>query len=166
MGSADFSRQTVFDHGCECFITLPCPWDLPGYSHVLSHLYLPRLLLAFRAVIGLWFVLQPYPRFTAYPDNFYRPVVCLQLPSDPTSRWRPCLWLHPSHCRAGQGLSPFRTCARRAHNEMAIDIITITITFPKSNTFYYNIKFNIIVFITFLFLVFFLRFFCFLPICK
>ena len=83
--------------------SLPCPWDLPGYSHVLSHLYLPRLLLAFRAVIGLWFVQQPHPRFAAYPDNFYRPVVCLRLPSDPTSRWRPCHWLHPSHCRAGQG---------------------------------------------------------------
>ena len=34
-----------------------------------------------------------------------------------TSRRRPCLWLHPSHCRADQGLSPFRTCARRAHVE-------------------------------------------------
>ena len=31
------------------------------------------------------------------------------------SRRRPCLWLHPSHCRADQGLSPLRTCARRAH---------------------------------------------------
>ena len=34
-----------------------------------------------------------------------------------TSRWRPCLWLHPSHCRADQGLSPLRTCARRAHHK-------------------------------------------------
>ena len=34
-----------------------------------------------------------------------------------TSRRRPCLWLHPSHCRADQGLSPIRTCARRAHSQ-------------------------------------------------
>ena len=36
-----------------------------------------------------------------------------------TSRWCPCLWLHPSHCRADQGLSPLRTCARRAHQKAA-----------------------------------------------
>lgn len=59
---------------------------LPRYSYVLSHLYLPRLLPTFRAVIGLWSVLQPHPRFTAYRDNFYRPVVCLRLSSDPTSQ--------------------------------------------------------------------------------
>ncbi|SET91078.1 hypothetical protein SAMN04487771_106614, partial [[Clostridium] aminophilum] len=37
-----------------------------------------------------------------------------------TSRWSPCLWLHPSHCRADQGLSPLRTCARRAHQKPQI----------------------------------------------
>lgn len=37
-----------------------------------------------------------------------------------TSRRRPCLWLHPSHCRADQGLSPFRTCARRAHEKRTV----------------------------------------------
>ena len=33
----------------------------------------------------------------------------------PRHRRHPCLWLYPSHCRADSGLSPVRTCARRAH---------------------------------------------------
>ena len=33
----------------------------------------------------------------------------------PRRRGHPCLWLYPSHCRADSGLSPVRTCARRAH---------------------------------------------------
>lgn len=31
----------------------------------------------------------------------------------------PWLWLYPSRCRADSGLSPVRTCARRAHKKRA-----------------------------------------------
>ena len=33
----------------------------------------------------------------------------------PRRQGHPCLCLYPSHCRADSGLSPVRTCARRAH---------------------------------------------------
>ena len=33
----------------------------------------------------------------------------------PRRQGHPCLWLYPSHCRVDSGLSPVRTCARRAH---------------------------------------------------
>ena len=63
-------------------------------------------------------VLQPYPRFTAYPGNFYRPVICLRLPSDLTSRWRGSFRFHrlpDFHWQADNSLqntrlSPVRTC--------------------------------------------------------
>ena len=35
----------------------------------------------------------------------------------PRRQGHPCLWLYPSHCRADSGLSPVRTCARRAHQQ-------------------------------------------------
>ena len=35
----------------------------------------------------------------------------------PRRQGHPCLWLYPSHCRADSGLSPVRTCARRAHSK-------------------------------------------------
>ena len=37
----------------------------------------------------------------------------------PRRQGHPCLWLYPSHCRADSGLSPVRTCARRAHRKKA-----------------------------------------------
>ena len=40
----------------------------------------------------------------------------------PRRQGHPCLWLYPSHCRADSGLSPFRTCARRAHLEKHGDL--------------------------------------------
>ena len=55
---------------------------------------------------------------------FVRPEVCplgdlltpkIQLSSDSISRWTPLSLANPSHCRADSGLSPYRTCAHRAH---------------------------------------------------
>ena len=89
MTSADFSWQVLL-HDNEWYIVFALFINLPGYSHVFSRLFLPCLLLAFRAV-GLQFVLQSYPRFTVYP--------------------------------AGQGVSPTRTCARRAHKRTGIRIL-------------------------------------------
>ena len=38
----------------------------------------------------------------------------------PRHQGHPCLWLYPSHCRADSGLSPVRTCARRAHSKKGL----------------------------------------------
>ena len=103
--------------------------DLPGYSHVLSlftcHIYRRR----FRAVIGLWLYLESYPRLLPYIwFLFVRPEVCpvedhltptIRLSSDSTSRCTPLPLTNPSHCRADSGLSPYRTCAHRAHKYKA-----------------------------------------------
>ena len=88
-------------------------------------LYLPHLLQVIRAVIGLCFVMQTYPRLQPYMRFlFVRPEICpagdlstptIRLSSDSTSRWTPLPLTNPSHCRASTGLSPARTCAHRAH---------------------------------------------------
>ena len=55
---------------------------------------------------------------------FVRPEFCplgdlstpkIRLSSDSTSRWTPLPLAKPSHYRATSGLSPYRTCAHRAH---------------------------------------------------
>lgn len=46
-----------------------------------------------------------------------RPRVCLQLPSDSASRWTPLPLAKSSRYRATSGLSPYRTCAHRAHSK-------------------------------------------------
>ena len=100
--------------------------DLPGYSHVLS-LFTRRIYRKrFRAAIGLCFALQTYPRFRPYMRFlFVRPEFCplgdlstpkIRLSSDSASRRTPLPLAIPSHCRAVSGLSPYRTCAHRAHN--------------------------------------------------
>ena len=99
--------------------------DLPGYSHILS-LFTRRIYRKrFRVAIGLCFVMQTYPRFRPYMRFlFVRPEFCplgdlstpnIRLSSDSTSRWTPLSLAKPSHYRATSGLSPYRTCAHRAH---------------------------------------------------
>ena len=55
---------------------------------------------------------------------FVRPEFCplgdlltpkIRLSSDSTSRWTPLPLANPSRYRADSGLSPYRTCAHRAH---------------------------------------------------
>ena len=119
MASADFSQFVVTTH---FFMRLR---DLPGYSHVLS-LFTRRIYRKrFRVAIGLCFVVQTCPRFRPYMRFlFVRPEFCplgdlstpnIRLSSDSTSRWTPLSLAKPSHYRATSGLSPYRTCAHRAH---------------------------------------------------
>ena len=54
----------------------------------------------------------------------------------PRHQGHPCLWLYPSHCRADSGLSPVRTCARRAHRKTALP--------TGSAVLYYGISFTIV----------------------
>ena len=125
MASADFLQFVVTAHFFSNTSTPMRLQDLPGYSHVLS-LFTCRIYYErFRAAIGLRFVAQTYPRPQPYMQFlFVRPEVCpagdlstpaIRLSSDSTSRWTPLPLTNPSHCRAVSGLSPYRTCAHRAH---------------------------------------------------
>ena len=103
------------------------PQDLPGYSHVLSLFTCRIYRKRFRAVIGLCFVMQTHPRLRPYMRFlFVRPEICplgdlltpkIRLSSDSASRRTPLPLANPSHCRADSGLSPYRTCAHRAHTK-------------------------------------------------
>ena len=44
----------------------------------------------------------------------------IRLSSDSASRWTPLPLASPSHCRVDSGLSPYRTCAHRAHQKKCI----------------------------------------------
>ena len=101
--------------------------DLPGYSHVLSLFTCRIYCQRFRVAIGLCFVMQTYPRLQPYMRFlFVRPEICpledlstskIRLSSDSASRRTPLPLANPSRYRADSGLSPYRTCAHRAHIE-------------------------------------------------
>ena len=120
MASADFLRFVVTAH----FFTLR-PQDLPGYSHILSLFTCRIYCKRFRVAIGLCFVRQTHPRSQPYMRFlFVRPEICplgglstpkIRLSSDSASRRTPLPLANPSRYRADSGLSPYRTCAHRAH---------------------------------------------------
>ena len=99
--------------------------DLPGYSHILSLFTCRIYCQRFRVAIGLCFVMQTYPRLQPYMRFlFVRPEICpledlstskIRLSSDSASRRTPLPLANPSRYRADSGLSPYRTCAHRAH---------------------------------------------------
>ena len=101
------------------------PQDLPGYSHILSLFTCRIYRKRFRVAIGLCFVMQTHPRLRPYMRFlFVRPEFCplgdlstpnIRLSSDSTSRWTPLPLAKSSRYRATSGLSPYRTCAHRAH---------------------------------------------------
>ena len=103
------------------------PRDLPGYSHVLSLLYPPYLLQAIPCSFWALACLAALPSPTASIwFLFVGPEVCpasdllttaIRLPSDSPSPGTPLPLANASRCRARSGLSPYRTCARRAHRE-------------------------------------------------
>ena len=122
MASADFLRFVVTAH----FFTLR-PQDLPGYSHILSLFTCRIYRKRFRVAIGLCFVRQTHPRSQPYMRFlFVRPEICplgglstpkIRLSSDSASRRTPLPLAKSSRYRATSGLSPYRTCAHRAHIE-------------------------------------------------
>ena len=129
MASADFLRFVVTAHFFSNMSTQMRPQDLPGYSHALSLFTCRIYRKRFRAVIGLCFVMQTHPRLRPYMRFlFVRPEICplgdlltpkIRLSSDSASRRTPLPLANPSHCRADSGLSPYRTCAHRAHIDLA-----------------------------------------------
>ena len=120
MASADPSRQALL-HSSKCFIALPCPWGLPGYPHVLS-LHVPTIFTPQDSVQFLDFGLSCSLILLQKPE-----MVSVRwgrgLPAPSFSPLKPHsenlgVQLYPSHCRADSGLSPVRTCARRAHMKL------------------------------------------------
>ena len=119
MASADFLRFVVTAHFFRVRKTSPG-----------THTFFPSLPAAFtveriRVAIGLCFSWQTYPRLRPYMRFLYvRPEICplgdlstpkIRLSSDSASRRTPLPLANPSRYRADSGLSPYRTCAHRAH---------------------------------------------------
>ena len=120
MASADFLRFVVTAHFFPCVRKTS-----PG-----THTFFPSLPAAFtveriRVAIGLCFSWQTYPHLRPYMRFlFVRPEFCplgdlstpnIRLSSDSTSRWTPLPLAKSFRYRATSGLSPYRTCAHRAH---------------------------------------------------
>ena len=126
MTSADFLQFVVTTHFFQ-YVYFMRLQDLPGYSHVLSLFTCPIYPKRFRVALGLRLTWEPCPRLEPYMRFlFVRPEVCpledlltskIRLSSDSTSRWTPLPLANPSRCRADSGLSPYRTCAHRAHQK-------------------------------------------------
>ena len=125
MASADFSQFVVTTHFFSNDVYFMRLQDLPGYSHILSLFTCRIYCQRFRVAIGLCFVMQTYPRLQPYMRFlFVRPEICpledlstskIRLSSDSASRRTPLPLANPSRYRADSGLSPYRTCAHRAH---------------------------------------------------
>ena len=123
--SADFLRFVVTAHFFSNMSTQMRPQDLPGYSHILSLFTCRIYRKRFRAAIGLHFNMETCPRLWPYMRFlFVRSEICplgdlstpkIRLSSDSVSRRTPLPLASPSRCRADSGLSPYRTCAHRAH---------------------------------------------------
>ena len=113
MASADFLRFVVTTHFSPCvrktspgthtfFSSLPAAFTVSDSVQLLGFILSWKLTLAYGLICDFYSSGQ---RFAA---------AFLQiLPHDR----HPWLRLYPSRCRADSGLSPFRTCAHRAHTK-------------------------------------------------
>ena len=123
MASADFLPFVVTTH---FFLASARP---PRVLTRSFPLYLPHLPNTIRVAIGLYFDVQTHPYVRPYMRFlFVRPEFCplgdlstpkIRLSSDSASRRTPLPLAKSSRYRATSGLSPYRTCAHRAHNEQA-----------------------------------------------
>ena len=125
MASADFLRFVVTAHSffSKCvrktspgthtlFPSLPAAFTVNDSVQLLGFILFRKLALANCLICDFYSSGQ---RFAA---------AFLQiLPHDR----HPWLRLYPSRCRADSGLSPFRTCAHRAHTKKSANIETIAI---------------------------------------
>ena len=145
MASADFLRFVVTAHFFSCVRKTS-----PG-----THTFFPSLPAAFtveriRVAIGLCFSWQTYPHLRPYMRFLYvRPEFCpfgdlstpkIRLSSDSASRRTPLPLANPSRYRADSGLSPYRTCAHRAHKRKGLPpaIHRQQALFGSLNNFYFK----------------------------
>ena len=131
MASADFSQFVITTHFFSNMSTSCACETSPG-----THTFFPSLPAAFtverfRVAIGLCFNWQTYPHLRPYMRFLYvRPEFCplrdlstpkIRLSSDSASRRTPFPLANPSRYPADSGLSPYRTCAHRAHHRSAVE---------------------------------------------
>ena len=123
MASADFCAfSTAFGSG---YVFQRLPHRPPWVPHVS---FTPSTCLIypirFRVAIGLYLVMQTYPRMRPYMRFlFVRPELCPRVSRFPESSFlqilprdrHPCLRLCPSRYRADSGLTPVRNVRRQAH---------------------------------------------------
>ena len=123
MASADFCAfSTAFGSG---YVFQRVPHRSPWVPHVS---FTPSTCLIyplrFRVAIGLYLVMQTYPRMRPYMRFlFVRPELCPRVSRFPESSFlqilsrdrHPCLRLCPSRYRVDFGLTPVRNVRRQAH---------------------------------------------------
>ena len=123
MASADFcSFSTALSSG---YVFQRVPHRSPWVPHVS---FTPSTCLIypirFRVAIGLYLVMQTYPRMKPYMRFlFVRPELCPRVSRFPESSFlqilprdrHPCLRLYPSRYRADSGLTPVRNVRCQAH---------------------------------------------------
>ena len=137
MTSADFLQFVVTAHFFFPNMSIQMRLqDLTGYSYVLSLFTCRIYRKRFRVAIGLCFVRQTYPRLRPYMRFlFVRPEIYplgdlltpnIQLSSDSASRQTPLPLAKSSRYRAISGLSPYSTCAHRAHQQTGATAIAAT----------------------------------------
>jgi len=118
MASADFSEAFPEPHGPGSLIVRQ-PRRSPRVRYD-SFLWYPPDLPASRPS-GYWASLSiarlPRDHRPCIRFLFVRSRFCLRLPSDPTSRWRPCLQLTVPTTTARRGLSPLRFAPCLAHEK-------------------------------------------------
>ena len=136
MTSADFCAFSTALYSGYSFQSIPHrpPW-VPHVSFTPSTCLIYPM--RFRVAIGLYLVMQTYPRMRPYMRFlFVRPELCPRVSRFPESSFlqilprdrHPCLRLCPSRYRADSGLAPVRNVRRQAHNrKRAIEDINISI---------------------------------------
>ena len=127
MASADFLPFVVTAHFFSKYVYLNASARPPRVLTRSFPLYLPHLPNTIRVAIGLYFDVQTHPYVRPYIRFlFVRPEFCplgdlstpkIRLSSDSASRRTPLPLAKPSRYRATSGLSPYRTCAHRAHSK-------------------------------------------------
>ena len=133
MASADFLRFVVTAHFLPCvrktspgthtfFPSLPAAFTVSDSVQLLGFILSWKLALAYGLICDFYSSGQ---RFAA---------AFLQILPHGRHPW---LKLYPSRCRADSGLSPFRTCAHRAHTKKSCDISSHrTSFFSTSRSFF------------------------------
>lgn len=138
MASADFCAfSTAFGSG---YVLQRLPHRPPWVPHVS---FTPSTCLIypirFRVAIGLYLVLQTYPRMRPYMRFlFVRPELCPRVSRFPESSFlqilprdrHPCLRLCPSRYRADSGLTPVRNVRRQAHSKKEPPYATLLLGKP------------------------------------
>ena len=121
MASADFLRFVVTTHFFPC-VRKTCPGthtffpSLPAAFTVSDSVQLLGFILSWKLALAYGLICDFYSSGQRFAAAFLQIL--------PHGR-HPWLKLYPSRCRADSGLSPFRTCAHRAHTKNNTRLMTV-----------------------------------------